>query len=190
MTGRVALAFVAGAVLGTALDQIHVHSGLTYYTHPVALGAAWWVPLVFGSAAVLLALVPAQVSRAFLPPPPARLSTVRAVLEDFILFVAAYFATGLLAAWPRATLLLLVGAALARLVMAASSATSPPRELAVGGIICLTTAIVGPLVERLITLGGGFGYTRPAEVFLWLPPLYLFAGLLGRSIGRAWFGGR
>jgi hypothetical protein len=190
MTARVLLAFLAGAVLGTALDQIHVHSGLTYYTHPLVLGAAAWVPLVFGPAAVLLALVPAQLTRAFLPPPPARLSAGREVVIDFLLFVAAYFATGLLASRPRLTLLVLVSVAAARLTLAAARAPSPPRELVVVAAMCLITAVLGPLVEHVITLGGGFGYARPAEIIYWLAPLYLFAGLLGRSMGRAWFGGR
>lgn len=187
---RVLLAFLAGATLGTALDQIHVHSGLTYYTHPVAFGAAAWVPLVFGPAAVLLALVPPRLTRLLLPPPPERLRATREVVIDFVLFVLAYLATGLLAAQPGLTLAVLVGTWLARVGSAARQAPAPAREALVVAALCGITAVLGPLVEHLITLGGGFGYHRPALIVYWLPPLYLFAGLLGRSIGRAWFGGR
>jgi hypothetical protein len=194
---RVLLAFLAGATLGTALDQIHVHSGLTYYTSPVALGAAAWVPLVFGPAAVLLALVPPRLTRLLLPPVAAELRPTREVVIDFLLFVAAYFTTGLLAAVdgealtrPRLTLVVLLAVWLARIGSAARRAPSPAREAVVGAALCGVTAVLGPLVEHLITLGGGFGYRRPELIVYWLPPLYLFAGLLGRSIGRAWFGGR
>ena len=46
--------FVLGATLGTALDAVHVHTGVERYPAPVLFGLAWWVPLLFGAAAVAI----------------------------------------------------------------------------------------------------------------------------------------
>src|ERR1700730_17435063 len=46
--------FLPGATLGTALDTFHVFSGVERYTTPTLLGVAWWVPLLFGCAAVAI----------------------------------------------------------------------------------------------------------------------------------------
>src|SRR5438067_255336 len=46
--------FLLGATLGTALDSLHVHSGVERYPMPVLFGLAWWVPLLFGAAAVAI----------------------------------------------------------------------------------------------------------------------------------------
>jgi len=45
-----------GATLGVALDWVHVATGTTAYTSPAVLGLAWWVPLLFGGAAVAMGL--------------------------------------------------------------------------------------------------------------------------------------
>src|SRR2546430_13529786 len=44
--------FLLGAVLGTGLDAFHVHSKVEHYAVPELFGLAWWVPLLFGVAAV------------------------------------------------------------------------------------------------------------------------------------------
>src|SRR5207249_2025730 len=46
--------FLLGTTLGTALDAFHVHSGVERYPVPVFWGVAWWVPLLFGGAAVAI----------------------------------------------------------------------------------------------------------------------------------------
>jgi hypothetical protein len=47
--------FLVGAIVGSLLDLIHVVSGVLEYPHPFYPGGqAWWVPFLFGSAAVLL----------------------------------------------------------------------------------------------------------------------------------------
>src|SRR5579872_4841944 len=47
--------FLPGALLGTALDAFHVFSHVERYASPTLLGVAWWVPLLFGCAAVAIA---------------------------------------------------------------------------------------------------------------------------------------
>ncbi len=46
--------FLCGAVIGSALDTLHVYSRIERYAAPVLFGLAWWVPLLFGSAAVAI----------------------------------------------------------------------------------------------------------------------------------------
>src|SRR5437763_5422826 len=50
----VLLLFLLGATLGSALDAFHASSGVERYPLPVLFGLAWWVPLLFGSAAVAI----------------------------------------------------------------------------------------------------------------------------------------
>ncbi len=46
--------FLPGAIFGTALDAIDVYSHVERYSNPVLFGLAWWVPLLFGAAAVAI----------------------------------------------------------------------------------------------------------------------------------------
>src|SRR2546427_3107327 len=46
--------FLLGATLGTALDAFHVYSHVEQYTKPAFFWVAWWVPFLFGSAAVAI----------------------------------------------------------------------------------------------------------------------------------------
>src|SRR5437867_1646758 len=46
--------FLLGATVGTGLDAFHVYSDVERYPTPVLFGVAWWVPLLFGSAAVAI----------------------------------------------------------------------------------------------------------------------------------------
>src|SRR5206468_2247841 len=48
------LLFLLGAILGSALDAFHTSSGVERYPLPALFGLAWWVPLLFGSAAVAI----------------------------------------------------------------------------------------------------------------------------------------
>src|SRR6266568_9121381 len=46
--------FLLGATFGTALDALHVYTGVERYPMPAFLGVAWWVPLLFGAAAIAI----------------------------------------------------------------------------------------------------------------------------------------
>src|SRR6266480_4738552 len=46
--------FLPGAIFGTALDAIDVYSHVERYSSPALFGLAWWVPLLFGVAAVAI----------------------------------------------------------------------------------------------------------------------------------------
>src|SRR5437588_4681789 len=50
-----------GATVGTSLDAFHVYSNVERYPMPVLFGVAWWVPLLFGAAAVAIGYSHAMV---------------------------------------------------------------------------------------------------------------------------------
>src|ERR1041384_4296360 len=98
---RMLLLFLLGAVLGPALDHLHVASGTTSYAHPVFWQAAWWTPLLFGFAAAGFADLHTRLRtlfRGYLRPRPA-LAAV-----DLALFTAADWASASLPL-PNAALL-------------------------------------------------------------------------------------
>src|SRR6266568_8002509 len=55
--------FLLGASLGTALDALEVYSGVERYPRPMFFGVAWWVPLLFGAAAVAIGYSHPLISR-------------------------------------------------------------------------------------------------------------------------------
>src|SRR5579864_2818896 len=88
-----ALLFAVGAVLGTALDHLHVASGTTSYAHPIFWQAAWWTPLLFGFAAVGFADLHARLRALFGAEPRPRPALAAA---DLLVFAAAYWASAYL----------------------------------------------------------------------------------------------
>src|SRR5262249_39232502 len=60
---RWAAAFVVGAVLCTVLDHQHVVWGVLSYPHPDFWQQAWWVPLLFGCAALAAVFVVDPIRR-------------------------------------------------------------------------------------------------------------------------------
>ena len=174
--------FFVSAVLGTLGDQIHVQFGVLSYPHPFAylFGQAIWVPPLFGFAGLALVLG----NRAFLKPyslggtvPPA---TLGEVFASFILFVAAYFSTGLFQSHPRLLALALTLFWLFRI------ARRPTRDKIATG---LASALGGSLFEALLSSTGAFQYRNPDLwlIPIWLPALYLHVSLATREIYRAFF---
>ncbi|HET8852092.1 MAG TPA: hypothetical protein VFN02_06170 [Ktedonobacteraceae bacterium] len=41
-------------VLGTMLDALHIYTIVEHYPLPAFFGVAWWVPMLFGAAAVAI----------------------------------------------------------------------------------------------------------------------------------------
>ncbi len=174
-----AFVFLLGAVVGTLLDQIHVRSGVLWYTHPVLLGQAFWVPLVFGAGAlVLVNSHAALIALAGGSPAPPGPSAAQAML-----FAGAYLLTGVAPGRPLLVLAVLTAAWLTRVAL------GPSRELVLAG---LAFAVGGPLFEATLSATGGFSYGRPdlLGVPCWLPALYLHASLLTRVIYLALTGPR
>jgi hypothetical protein len=167
---QAALLFAVGAVLGTALDQLHVASGATSYAKPFLFGQAVWVPLLFGSAAAGFADMHRRLRRAFGAP---RAAPAPALLAaDFVIFAAAYAASAYLAVSNAALLALFVAAFALRVVVK----RVPPHRI-VHALLC---ALLGVAVEWVLTGLGLFTHHRAdlLRVPLWLPGLYLLSSPL------------
>lgn len=171
------LLFVAGAVVGTLGDQIHVQFGVLAYPHPFPgmHGQAFWVPLLFGGAGI--AMVAGE--RAIVPPSLPRTASRVPLVSSFVLFAAAYFSTGLFKDHPLA---LAAGLSLA---WALRFALTPTRDKLVSGLLLAAT---GSLFEAALSSTGAFYYFPPRVLLvpIWLPALYLHVSLFTREIHLAW----
>lgn len=161
--------FVAGAIVGTLLDQIHVRWGVLSYAHPVFLGQAWWVWPQYGMATVLAYMAARPV---VLHQP----SLGRSALQDFLWFGGAYFLTALLQAWSAFVLGLLLVTWGARVWRS----TGRARII----LYSLALACVGTGYEWVLTRAGAFSYNHPdiRGLPIWLPGLYLQAGIFALSL--------
>lgn len=152
-----------GATVGTALDAIHTHFGITAYTHPVFWKAAWWVPLLYAGAYMIGLLRPLLDRRS--PPPP-----WRSVLLAFAIFVAAYVASALPLSWP------LVSAILLALFLLSWSLFDRSR---VQLVIAAAAAVGGPATEAFFISRGTFVHLQPLVLGVpgWLPFIYMTASV-------------
>jgi hypothetical protein len=160
--------FATGAVLGTALDHLHVASGTTSYAKPFLFQQAIWVPLLFGFAAAGFADLHRRLRNAFGAPP---MNVSRLFLAaDLVVFAAAYWASAYL---PASNLALLVSFTLVWIVRIRRD---PPHRI-VHGLAC---AACGVAAEWALTGLGAFTHHRAdfLRVPLWLPGLYLLASPL------------
>jgi hypothetical protein len=173
---RVALAAVGGGAVCLILDHLHATHGVLWYPRPVLWDQAWWVFPLFATATVAVLAGARLVRRLFrgavLPSP-----TASALVGDALAFVTAYASTSFFHASPTALALVLGG------FWAARVALGMPGWVVV---FCLLTALVGPAVEATISATGAFFYHHPDVVGVtrWLPPLYLFVGVVGVQLER------
>jgi hypothetical protein len=169
------LLFALGAIAGTALDAIHAHNQVERYPTPVLFGVAWWVPLLFGAAAVAIG-----VSHPFVDPllhqrrsPP----LINSIAELAWLLLAYLLSAGALDTFTKTGLLLLIylnfwllsGHAWQNLVFS------------------IATAITGTLIEMILVSAGAFAYLHPDwfGVPYWLPCIYAIASLAVGDMGRS-----
>ena len=165
------LLFLCGCIAGTLLDALHVAVGVAYYTHPFFMGQAWWVPLIFGAATLLIG-----VSHFKLHPMPE--SPPTAFLGSFVFFVLSYFVTATLPILSQINAFILF-------VFYLISWGLFDRTL-VSIVLALITAIIGCTVESSLGWIGQYHYTTPDffRVPFWLPALYLNASATGGFLGR------
>ena len=169
--------FLPGATLGTALDAFHVFSGVERYASPTLLGVAWWVPLLFGGAAVTIGyshplLDPLLHHRRFRPLFSSLLGL--AWLPLVYLISASFFDT-----LTKTLLILLVYGNFWLL------AGSDWQNL----VFSLATAITGTLIEMILVAAGAFAYLHPdmPGVPYWLPGIYACASQALGDLGRSLF---
>jgi hypothetical protein len=170
--------FLLGATLGTALDAFHVYSGVERYPVPTFLGVAWWVPLLFGAAAVAIGcshvgadLLLRQRRR------PVRL--VWSLGEGMWVVLTYVVSASELDSWAKVGLLGVIY--INFWVMAGRSWQNL--------VLSVMTAITGTLVEMVLVATGAFSYVHPdmLGVPYWLPCIYLCASLAVGDVGRALF---
>lgn len=174
--------FALGAIPGTLLDAFQVANQVERYPFPAFLGVAWWVPLLFGTASLVIGL-----SHPLVDPllrhhrSPSMLNSIAALGW---LILAYLISVGALDPLTKTGLLLLIylnfwmlsGRAWQNLVLS------------------IVTAITGTLIEMILVAPGAFEYLHPnwLGVPAWLPLIYACASLavgdMGRSLIHA-FGG-
>ena len=165
-----------GATLGTALDTLEVYSGVERYPRPMLLGVAWWVPLLFGAAAVAIGyshpLVDPLISRTR---PYRRLS---GSIGELTWLILAY----LISASPLDSLARVGLIAIIYLNFWLLAGRSWQDLL-----LAFVTAVTGTLTEMILVNAGVFSYTHPdiLGVPYWLPGLYACASLAVGDLGRS-----
>jgi hypothetical protein len=171
-----ALLFVVGSIGGTLLDQIHVRAHVLHYAHPQVAGQPWWVLPEFGVAAMVACFSAIwmtkrlwHASRDAVP-----------VIADASTFVVAYAVTGVFHRHSWVVLIVLI------FLWAGLLFVHRDRRAFV--LMSLALAIAGPIYEGAFSSTGAFRYdVTPlvGRVPIWLPALYLNAGLLAASIAHA-----
>jgi len=171
--GAVAL---AGAIVCTVCDHLHVVTGVLSYPHVSFWGQAWWVPLLFACAAMVIvsgAWTTRKLlgGRALLPP------TAGEIAADGVAFVTAYAFTAYANPLPNVVAAVLFGWWLARVLR-----NAPAWLIAYS----LATAIGGTLFEASWSALGFFHYNAPdfLGVPRWLPGIYLHVAFLTASLER------
>jgi Insulin-induced protein (INSIG) len=168
--------FLLGATLGTVLDALEVYSGIERYPRPMLFGVAWWVPLLFGVAAVAIGyshpLVDPLISRTR---PYRRLSSS---IGELTWLVLAY----LISARPPDSLARVGLIAIIYLNFWLLAGRSWQDLL-----LAFVTVVTGTLTEMILVKAGGFSYTHPdiLGVPYWLPGLYACASLAVGDLGRS-----
>lgn len=168
--------FLLGATVVTVFDGFHTHSGSTEYANPVFAMAAWWTPLLFGSAVLGLGAVYARLHPKL--GGPREIASAERLAIGFVVFGCLYFASGYLPASNVVKLAVLVaGAAALALLLDKSSAA---------WILAIGAAVIGPSFEIGLTHAGGFRHMHPDlwGIPMWLPGLYLAAAFSLGGIAR------
>ena len=165
-TLRWGLAALVLGVLGTALDRVHMASGVLRYPDGVQ---PWWVLLEMTAAALGTLLAARMMPRQ----PPVRTW----ILGDLVAFPMAWLVTSFFQREPHMLLAVLVAWWVSRVV-------ERPRLTVYFSLAC---AAGGLAVEAALIALGVFEYALPdvLGVTIWLPAIYLHAGLLGTSLA-AW----
>jgi len=168
--------FLLGATLGTALDTLEVYSGVERYPRPVLFGVAWWVPLLFGAAAVAIGYSHPLVDPLILRTRPYHRLSV-SIGELTWLVLAYLISVSPLDSLARAGLIALIY--LNFWLLAGRSW----QDL----LLASVTAVTGTLTEMILVNAGVFSYTHPdiLGVPYWLPGLYACASLAVGDLGRS-----
>jgi len=167
--------FVLGATVGTGLDAFHVYSKVERYAMPVFLGVAWWVPLLFGGAAVAIGYSHAMVDPLLGQRRVPRQLQMCIIQLLWVVLVYVISATSI-------DTLAKVGLMTFVYVTFWFVAGKGWQNVA----FSFVTAITGTLVEMALVAAGAFTYLHPdfMGVPYWLPCIYACASLAVGDMGR------
>lgn len=171
----IAWLFLSGTILGTGLDAIDVYSHVERYSRPILFGLAWWVPPLFGVAAVAIGYSHPLVDPLIGNIRPARRLSI-SVGELAWLLLAQLVGASMLDSIAKVGLLILVY--LNFWLLAGRSWQNL--------LLSLVTAITGTLIEMILVASGAFSYVHPdiLGVPYWLPCIYACASLAVGDLGR------
>jgi hypothetical protein len=160
-TGTIAAVAIAGALLGSAWDLLHVRTHTTIY----AIGSSrmpWWVPVEF--ALVYVAGV-VGIARLGAPSPDTR---TRTRLTGEVAWVSVVYAT---TAFGHRHELLVAALCIAGLIARGRTLRTVVRA---NPIPSIALVIAGPVVESVLIAAHVFRYTHASlgNIPLWLPLLY------------------
>ncbi len=172
----IAWLFLLGAILGTALDAIDVFNHVERYSRPVLFGLAWWVPLLFGAAAVAIGyshpLVDPLISNIR---PPRRLTISLGELSWLLL--AYLVGASMLDSLAKVGLLVIIYLNFWLLTGRRWQSL----------MLSLVVATTGTLIEMMLVAAGAFSYLHPDMIGVpyWLPCIYACASLAVGDLGRS-----
>jgi hypothetical protein len=185
------LMFGAGAALGPNLDNYHSQFGVLRYAHPAVrvpgFETDWWVPPLFGVAAVLIGLLVVAGDEAFATRKPGRAPSGPAMLAGIGYFCAQYWLSGLLSGgagyhWDTST-----AAVHLPLLATAALGFALFDGTAVGAAVAAATALGGPLIEvALVRSADTYAYVDAdvAGVASWIPWVYAAGGPAVGNLAR------
>ena len=175
--GRVVLwLFLLGAILGTMLDALYVYTGVERYSMPVLFGVAWWVPLLFGAAAVAIGYSHPLVDPLLQHRRPTRRLSI-SLGELSWLLLTYLIGASIFESVAKVGILIIVYFNFWLL------AGRSWQNL----LLSLVTAITGTLIEMILVAAGVFSYIHP-DIFgvpYWLPCIYACASLAVGDLGRS-----
>lgn len=164
--------FVGGGLGLSACNQIHVEAGVLSYPNPGPLDVAWWAPLLFGVAALVICAGAVPFARRLREP------GTGAFVSGTLWFTGAYAASGIFDGSPEAL------AAAYALAWAARVAIAEDR-LGLAAFSLLLAAGGGG-AEAALVAADTFEYAREdlLGVPIWLPGLYLHGAPLALAVTR------
>lgn len=173
---KILFLFCIGAILGPVSDSFHVMSLTSGYPFPKYFGLAWWVPILFGGATVVLAISHVGADKLFKRPKKA--ISWKEVIGGLLCFMFIYYASGFLVLPDLYRIIVLGFFAFAVWYLFDKSF--------LGLILAIIVAFFGCLVEILI-IGTGHFYYNIKDIYgipYWLPFLYMTASVAVGNLGR------
>lgn len=170
----IAVLFGGAACIG--LDYLHATHGATRYFRADLFGVQpWWVLLLFPCAVLMTVVMVEPMRKLLRGEPPASRPSLAMVIADFVFAIGAYAITSFINDRPIVLSLLLVGVWVARCL-----GRVPTWVI----VYSAATGLTGMLAEALLVALHQFEYQRPdvIGVAMWLPGIYLHAGMLGVTL--------